>query len=467
MLEGLKVLIESLPTSVFWGVYFLIELVNLYYMTRFLGYPPKRWGCRHYGLLTASLIVIGIATSLATQINGWLNLYWVCILPCLEIILVSFALEGNNKELATGVIQLAANMTLIVSLSSAIFSGHLPLFYEGKTQLLSAPLSASLFSFPLFFCFTYRKSKIFFNFRILSQKHIVIILIFIVAADLLGGAFHAYSGLRQDDFQSRAVTSAYAMMVVSLAALLCKFMNENTEKHRYLVQVRINEALMKKQRQYYTLLLDKEKETKRFRHDINNHFNCIEYLLKSGSYGEAIDYVGEIIQRAAGLKPSLETGNEILNAVVSDLLHQFIDINFKINWMGRFPAGVIISSADLCIIFANALTNAIEAIQKLNSTETEIIDVTIKSVGANLYVHIQNPCVNPTFDRGKRPRTDKPDKTSHGFGSQNITECIERYGGSVRFYSKGTAFVVEMAFVGIVETCDETDSETPSLMFIQ
>ena len=38
MLEGLTVLIESLPTSVFWGVYFLIELVNLYYMTRFLGY---------------------------------------------------------------------------------------------------------------------------------------------------------------------------------------------------------------------------------------------------------------------------------------------------------------------------------------------------------------------------------------------------------------------------------------------
>lgn len=446
MIEGLTLFIESLPNPVFWSIYFFVSFINLYCMVRFLGYGSIKWGRIQYGYLVAGLIVVNIATTFTSQANGWLNLYWVCIMPVLYTALVSLVVDGYNKVFVTVLAFLLESMSLVPSLFAVVFSGSLPMFYEDNIQLLTSGLSVTLMVVPLYLWFTIKNKVVLFNLKTLDKKHLLIILIGIVIAEFFGGTFHALSGLRHDTFQSHAVTSAYAMMIASVAAILTMFLNENIEKHRYLEKAIVNETLVEKQRQYYALLLDKEKETKRFRHDINNHFACINYFLENGAYAEAKNYVGEVIQRAEGLTPLMETGNEILNAVVIDLLNQFKDVNFKINWAGRFPADVNIASADLCIIFSNAITNAIEAVKKLNSSEVETIDVTVKPIGANLYVLIQNPCVNSSASQGGRHGTDKPDKASHGFGIQRITECIEQYGGSVNFVKVVNSFLVEMIF---------------------
>ena len=238
--------------------------------------------------------------------------------------------------------------------------------------------------------------------------------------------------------------------VTTIVALISKSLTEQSEKNSYKELAFINEMLVEKQKEYYDLLLKREEETKKFRHDINYHFSCFKYFLENELYGDAKKYIDEVINHSAGLKPVLETGNSILNVVVSDLLNRFSENRLRINWKGLFPAETKISPADLCVIFSNALTNAVEAIYKLKSSVVETIDVTVKSIRGHLFVSIVNPSAAPVHIGGKFLKTDKQDKSSHGFGMQIIVERVEKNGGTVKFINNGTSFCVEMTFGGVV-----------------
>ena len=96
-----------------------------------------------------------------------------------------------------------------------------------------------------------------------------------------------------------------------------------------------------------------------------------------------------------------------------------------------------VNDYDICTIFANALDNAIEACEKMETNRW--IEVSIGLHQNFLTVLISNSIAGPVCLRSK-----KQDKRNHGFGLQNLTECVERNNGKVKIGMEEDKFILDI-----------------------
>ncbi|MGB4658963.1 MAG: ATP-binding protein [Mobilitalea sp.] len=111
--------------------------------------------------------------------------------------------------------------------------------------------------------------------------------------------------------------------------------------------------------------------------------------------------------------------------------------NAALKVKGIIHAPMLINDYDICTIFANALDNAIEACEKMETNRW--IEVSIGLHQNFLTVLISNSFAGPVSLRSK-----KQDRKNHGFGLQNLTECVERNNGVVRRRMDKDKFVLDI-----------------------
>lgn len=78
-------------------------------------------------------------------------------------------------------------------------------------------------------------------------------------------------------------------MVIITLLIFSKNQNE-----RMKIEADMNAELMNAQKEYFTMLLQKEEETKRFRHDIKEHLYCMNLLLKNKDYTQLENYFSKM-----------------------------------------------------------------------------------------------------------------------------------------------------------------------------
>ena len=93
---------------------------------------------------------------------------------------------------------------------------------------------------------------------------------------------------------------------------------------------------------------------------------------------------------------------------------------------GSFPRECKIDAYDLCTIFSNILSNALEAARQAPEKR---IALSCRYTSSNIIIIIKNTFMNVgQFDR-KQIQTSKQDLDYHGFGLENIRECVEQHNG--------------------------------------
>ncbi len=217
--------------------------------------------------------------------------------------------------------------------------------------------------------------------------------------------------------------------------MLVNYMSKNYYKNIY----EINEKLIHSQEKYFTMLLQKEEETKHFRHDMRSHINCMYLLLKEKNYSELDVYFQKIGGTLAELKIKVQTGNSMVNAILNDVYVKFTDVNVEIE--GYLPDKINLSNADICTLFYNLFENAFTAAEQ---SEEKNVMVTIKSLGSNLYVSIINTIPHRVEVIDNKLKTSKDDVASHGYGTANARMCAETNGGSLIYKCSDEFFEVEL-----------------------
>lgn len=150
-------------------------------------------------------------------------------------------------------------------------------------------------------------------------------------------------------------------------------------------------------------------------------------------------YMKELTETFENLKMDIDTGSSLINAIVIDLSSKFEDVDFKCS--GHFNEKIYISSLDICTIFSNILKNAYEAAAK---TEDKQIELSIGYVGTNLFIKLENSALRKPVMKNSRYISDKENE-GHGYGLQNVIDCVERLGGEFRMSYADKAVVVEIA----------------------
>lgn len=141
--------------------------------------------------------------------------------------------------------------------------------------------------------------------------------------------------------------------------IVCILLNYNqNENERLKVENEMNSKLLKTQSEYYLMLLQKEKETKAFRHDIKEHISALLILYQKGQYEKLGVYISDLNQSTIEILSKFCTGHDYINAIATDLSNQYGDV--ELEWLGKVPE-INISYMDICTLFYNLLKNAFEA----------------------------------------------------------------------------------------------------------
>lgn len=232
-----------------------------------------------------------------------------------------------------------------------------------------------------------------------------------------------------------------AVLIVPIFMVLIIYLLFNCISKQYFENISLlMEKQVEQQVEHYKKINKLTDDLREFRHDYKNHMICLQSLLNNKQYDEALSYVKSITNQEILDSNKFFSGNQIADAILTDKNELAQKNNCKIIFDGSVSDEISVSN--LCTILSNALDNSIEACSKIDSDETQIIDV--KCVASELIQIIR--ISNPNLDNNAVTETSKADRKNHGFGLSNIRRTVERTDGQMIISSQYPTFVLEIEF---------------------
>lgn len=171
-----------------------------------------------------------------------------------------------------------------------------------------------------------------------------------------------------------------------------------------------------------TVLLVEEK-IRIERHDLRHRLQIIATLLEKNEIQAALDYVGASTHALDEFKPVRWCSNPILDAIISSSFNRAKAEGIKIDANLDIPKDLPIDEAELSIVFANALENAINACVKLPEEERCI---TFRCISRpQLMIEISNPYVGEVLMDGDGIPVSK--MRNHGIGTRSIMAFVKKH----------------------------------------
>lgn len=201
------------------------------------------------------------------------------------------------------------------------------------------------------------------------------------------------------------------------------------QRERYRIYSQVYAQLVEKQKDYYTKLLSNDKEIRKIRHDLDAHVFLLDEFLKAGKYQAAESYLATIKGQVNKNSLQFNTGNDVLNMLINDSFSDNADVELLVN--GQIPNTLRITDIEMCSLFSNMFSNAMDA--AILAVPPRTIQLDLKMLSGNIQLLLDNPCAEPLKFHNGVPVTKKDDTINHGLGTQNMMEVINKYNGSIEY----------------------------------
>lgn len=258
--------------------------------------------------------------------------------------------------------------------------------------------------------------------------------------------FCMFNLIRISYFQGFVVKAVVSMGGISLLLLEINILYKKWLTHRATEYAKAEHELSEMQKKYYISLLDKEAETKKYRHDMNNHMICIRNMLDEKRYTDLDKYINNLYDQTSFLvNKGYKTGNGIIDALTNyyvDNLNKEIQFELK----GLLTKELNIDDTSLSSIYSNMLINAIEAQKYIPSDRKKYIYVTLKEGEKFAQIIVRNSMVDEHLADVDNITTTKPDKDNHGFGITNIRKNVAEHEGKLLIETGDYEFCIKVTF---------------------
>lgn len=198
------------------------------------------------------------------------------------------------------------------------------------------------------------------------------------------------------------------------------------------------------QKNHITNTLRNEEQLRRFKHDLQYHITAIKKLIAEEQTKELYDYINHIEKDLKKHETINISGNSVIDSIISGIMENTKQKDIHLKWTGKILSDTKVDIYDLCIIFANTLSNAVEACEKLVIEKKEIF-VNVYNYQNKLFINIINPInKNIEISSNKFIYTIKEDKNCHGYGTINVYETVKKYNGIINYTCKNKVFEVSI-----------------------
>lgn len=141
----------------------------------------------------------------------------------------------------------------------------------------------------------------------------------------------------------------------------------------------------------------------------------------------------------------IRTGNEALDVLLTENSLRCSEEGIQLTYSGNGADFGFMQVMDVYSLFGNAISNAVEATERLNDPEKKIIDISSERRGELVSIHFRNYFSGPLrFDDGL-PQTSKTGEEGfHGYGMKSMRLIAEKYGGSLSAAAEGDLFLLDI-----------------------
>ena len=141
----------------------------------------------------------------------------------------------------------------------------------------------------------------------------------------------------------------------------------------------------------------------------------------------------------------IRTGNDALDVLLTENSLRCSEEGIRLTFMGNGADLSFMQVMDAYSLFGNAISNAVEAVEKLADPEKKIIDIVSERRGDMVSIHISNYFDGKLRLEDGMPVTSKTwEEGFHGFGMKSMKLIAEKYGGSLSASADGDLFTLDV-----------------------
>lgn len=192
-----------------------------------------------------------------------------------------------------------------------------------------------------------------------------------------------------------------------------------------------------------------QEDTRAFRHDMNNNLAVVVSLMSEKKYSEAEDYIRSLSADLSSFSPSVVTGDDMLDSLISSKLPVMKENNIDFSLKGVIDGGLKWKPIDICAVFANLLDNAIEACSNVPD-EKRYIRIGIMKTEYQQVITIKNSTerrVDCSVFDGEGRFSTKSDGSRHGYGMKNVKKALQKNGAMMEIGCNDTEFAVNIVIM--------------------
>lgn len=173
------------------------------------------------------------------------------------------------------------------------------------------------------------------------------------------------------------------------------------------------------------------------RHDFANSLRIIQTLNSERKNDEIDAYISRYIETQSRAVRIVSTNNEYVNAIINSKLAEATanDIETKVSVISDL---VCPNNVDICNIIGNMFDNAITACKKCENERR--LEFSISKDNATTVFFMKNTIPKSVLEENPMLKTEKKNKSRHGYGTKIIRETAEKYHGFADFYEDNNMF---------------------------
>lgn len=245
---------------------------------------------------------------------------------------------------------------------------------------------------------------------------------------------------------SLGMVQAHVLSYISMYAtrlIMCAFvinsLYDYAGRMRAEQEERTLQTLLDQQQHKYALEKAAVEQINIKAHDLRKQLTLLQSDQRT--IGEELQHVNSIVNQ---YDAASHTGNEPLDIVISNraaiCAHEHISFTRIVdgNCLREMKA------VDVYAILANALDNAIEAVQALPTEERSIM-LRIWRDMSMTFIHVENPYNHNITMSEDLPETTKSDHVHHGFGLKSIQSTVQQYNGQLYIDASDHIFTLTIA----------------------
>ncbi len=184
-----------------------------------------------------------------------------------------------------------------------------------------------------------------------------------------------------------------------------------------------------------------EQTIRKYKHDIRHFNRVLAGFIQNKEYDAAAKYLQEFDSMLEEVTSVSFCDNVIVNELLSIYAARCQKLGFKLRVKAVVPEIFAMEETDLTSLLANALENAVEA-QELVESEKRAVQVELTFDGRKLKLMTKNPCAQETsFTEDGLPVSTR--EVQSGVGTAQIKSIASKYGGVASFSQAKGQFIVK------------------------